>query len=69
VFLERAYERSSGFSINDWSSLLLNDGLTYGVSYKRSTMGAYVEGDTHEKSGMARSTWMPRKNGGTNIHG
>ena len=50
--------------MNDWSSPLLDDGLTYGVSYERSTMGASVDEDTHAKSWMAGSSTMLGKNGG-----
>jgi len=34
VFPEKSDERSSGFSINDWSSPLSDDGLISGVSYE-----------------------------------
>jgi len=50
--------------MNYWSSPLLDDGLTYSVSYERSTMGASVVEDTHVKSWMASSPMMLEKNGG-----
>ena len=55
--------------MNDWSSPLLDDGLTYGVSYERSTMGASVDKDTHAKSWMAGSPKRLAKNGGSRIEG
>jgi len=50
--------------MNDWSSPLLDDGLTYGVSYERSTVGASVDEDTDAKSWMVGSPMMSGKNGG-----
>lgn len=50
--------------MNDWSSPLLDDGLTYCVSYERSTMGAYMDEDTHAKSWMAGSPTMLGNNKG-----
>jgi len=62
--LEREYERSSGFLMSDWSSSLLEDGITYGVSYGRSTMGASVDEGTHAKSWIVDSpTIYVRKEG------
>lgn len=63
-FLEKPDERLSGFSMNDWPSPLLDDGLTYGVSYEWSIMGASIDGDTHERIGMVASLKMLGKNGG-----
>lgn len=64
AFLGKAYEISSGFPMNDWSSPLLDDGLTYDVSCAISTMGATVDEDTHAKSWMVGSPTMLGKNGG-----
>ena len=50
--------------MNDWSSPLLDDGITYNVSYEISTMGACVDEDMHAKSWMAGSPMMLGKNGG-----
>lgn len=51
AFPEKADEKSSGCSTNDLSSPLSNDGFTSSVFYKRSTMGAFVNGDTNENQG------------------
>lgn len=55
---------SSGFQMNDWSSLFLDYGLTYSVSYELSTMGLSVDEFTHAKSWMASSPMNLGKNGG-----
>ena len=66
AFQEKTDERSSGFPMNDCSSLLLDDGLTYGMSCERSTMGASVDEDTHKKSQMVGSpTMLGKKRGGS----
>lgn len=50
--------------MNYWSSSLLDDGITYGVSCERSTMGASVDEETHANSWMAGAPMMLGKNGG-----
>ena len=50
--------------MNDWSSPLLDYGLTYGVSYEISTMGASVDEETHAKSWKTGSPTMLGKNRG-----
>jgi len=64
VFLGKSNEKSRGFSMNDFSSLSSDDGLTYGVFCELSTMGASVDEDTHVKSWMEESAKMSRKEEG-----
>ena len=65
VFMEKTDEGSSGSSMNNLSSPLLNDGLTSGESCEWSTMGASMDEDTHSKSWMVSSPKRLGKNRGS----
>ena len=64
VFPEKEDERPSGFSMNNLSYSLSDDGLTFSVSYEWSIMDASVDEDKHAKSWMAGSPKMSGRNRG-----